>query len=136
MHQGRLDTITLGRQIARMCICWPTFTFQRQPGLLAWLGALRPREEGATYRVRITFREQKSPQVRVLDPPLRPDAPHRYYGEFLCLYYPADGSWHPGKFIADTIVPWTAEWLLFYEIWIESGHWWGPESPHQTTMRS
>ena len=27
--------------------------------------------------------------------------------------------------IADTIVPWTAEWLVYYEIWLMTGEWYG-----------
>jgi hypothetical protein len=27
--------------------------------------------------------------------------------------------------IADTIVPWTAEWLVHYEIWLVTGEWYG-----------
>jgi len=27
--------------------------------------------------------------------------------------------------IADTIVPWTADWLAHYEIWLVTGDWYG-----------
>jgi hypothetical protein len=27
--------------------------------------------------------------------------------------------------IADTIIPWTSEWLFFYELWLASGEWHG-----------
>jgi hypothetical protein len=35
-------------------------------------------------------------------------------------------------FLAETIVPWTAEWLFFYEVWMEDpeGRWLGLEAPH------
>lgn len=33
--------------------------------------------------------------------------------------------------IAETIVPWTALWLLYYELWLETDEWLGPEAPHQ-----
>jgi len=72
------------------------------------------------------------PKVWVTYPPIRPDAPHRYPDHSLCLYYPDDGSWHPDAGISKTIVPWTAEWLLFYEYWLQTGIWWGVEVPHQT----
>ena len=29
------------------------------------------------------------------------------------------------QFIADTIIPWTSEWLLHYEIWVATGIWHG-----------
>jgi hypothetical protein len=46
------------------------------------------------------------------------------------LYYPKDNSYDGRTFIADTIIPWTAEWLYFYEKWLEDGIWWGHEAPH------
>lgn len=27
--------------------------------------------------------------------------------------------------IANTIVPWTSEWLFYYEIWLATGQWHG-----------
>ena len=57
---------------------------------------------------------------------LRDDAdylPHTYPGNELCLFYP--GEWQHDRFLAVTIVPWTAEWLLHYEIWLATGEWTG-----------
>ena len=31
--------------------------------------------------------------------------------------------------IVDTIVPWAAEWLLHYEIWLATGEWFGDRDP-------
>jgi hypothetical protein len=28
-------------------------------------------------------------------------------------------------FLADTVVPWTSEWLFFYEVWHATGLWLG-----------
>lgn len=55
--------------------------------------------------------------------------PHVYPGNALCLYYEQEfvGS---EDFIADTIVPWTSEWLYFYEHWMSTGLWLGAEAPH------
>lgn len=35
-------------------------------------------------------------------------------------------------FLAQTIVPWAAEWLFYYEVWLEDpeDRWFGPEAPH------
>jgi hypothetical protein len=41
----------------------------------------------------------------------------------LCLYYP--GQWRPDLLLSTTIVPWTAEWLMHYELWLATGHWTG-----------
>jgi hypothetical protein len=46
----------------------------------------------------------------------------------LCLYYP--GHWKPEMLLSTTIVPWTAEWLMHYELWLATGHWAGGGS-HQ-----
>ena len=40
----------------------------------------------------------------------------------LCLYDPAQREWSPNMFIADTIIPWTIKWLLFFEDWLGTGH--------------
>lgn len=39
----------------------------------------------------------------------------------LCLYYGKE--WNKTKLIAETIVPWTVEWLAHYEIWLVTGNW-------------
>jgi len=67
--------------------------------------------------------------VQILDPPLqdrqgeRP--PHMYPGNQLCLYLPRAKEWDPSMRLADTIVPWTSEWLLHYEVWQATGEWCG-----------
>ena len=41
----------------------------------------------------------------------------------LCLHMPYECN-HTAM-IADTIIPWTQEWLLHYEIWLATGEWCG-----------
>jgi len=55
----------------------------------------------------------------VLDPGHRDALPHVYEGDRLCLYTP--GEWHPEMSLSKTIIPWTAEWLLHYEVWRSTG---------------
>jgi hypothetical protein len=38
-------------------------------------------------------------------------------------------------YISETIVPWAALWLAFYEIWLDTDHWYGPEAPHTGAKR-
>ena len=40
-------------------------------------------------------------------------------------YYKRAKEWDKTKFIAETIIPWTSEWLLHYEIWVATGTWHG-----------
>lgn len=36
--------------------------------------------------------------------------------------------------LSTTVVPWTAEWLIHYEVWLATGQWTGgghaPTAPH------
>lgn len=43
----------------------------------------------------------------------------------LCLFDPQTAEWSPGAAIADTIVPWTYEWLFYFEEWLVSDEWKG-----------
>lgn len=111
---------------------FPQFRYQRIHNRPTWTGALRPTSQSPEYRVRIEYRMRYPPQVYVLSPDLAPNAPHIYYSDnSLCLHYPKDGSWSSEMLIANTIVPWTAEWLRFYEIWLVTGKWFGTEAPHR-----
>ena len=46
----------------------------------------------------------------------------------LCLYWPHEWWWRSDCIIAETIIPWTASWLYFYELWLDTGEWLGPSS--------
>jgi hypothetical protein len=99
--------------------------------------------------VRTTYR---SPRVIVIDPPLarraeRPDEeiPHLYQQPtatlpaHLCLYWPDGEQFNADMYLAETILPWSSEWLTYYELWQITGEWAGPEAPHEsddTTDRS
>ncbi|NBI07538.1 hypothetical protein D3Z33_11820 [Senegalia massiliensis] len=95
-----------------------------------FIGELQPTKDSPKYRVKILYRTNKKPKVYVLEPEILDSAPHRYSDNSLCLYYPDDLSFDQYSVIADTIIPWTIEWLYFYEIWLEDNVWWGKEAPH------
>jgi hypothetical protein len=81
-----------------------------------------------TYTVRVSYRlGWRRPRITVLDPPLRTAEvsrlPHVFPGDRLCLHFTHD--WNEGMLIADTVVPWAAEWLLHYELWKATGKWHG-----------
>lgn len=58
--------------------------------------------------------------------------PRFHTASALCLYDPDGGQWDPRMLIADTTIPWAADWLKFYEFWLYDGIWRGksvgPES--------
>ena len=117
--------------MARMRQLFPRFVYKAGK-IPAWYGTLRPDPGSFEYRLKLEYRPGQPPKVWVLSPVVHPGAPHRYQDRSLCLYYPRYGEWHPGMFLAETIVPWAAEWLFFYEVWLEDpeGRWFGPEAPH------
>jgi hypothetical protein len=41
----------------------------------------------------------------------------------LCLYY-GSREWNSSMLIANTLVPWTAEWLAHHEVWLATGGDW------------
>lgn len=118
------------REVALMRARFPTFRYRLTHNVLTWHGTLQPALTSPCYHVRLTYARGDQPQVWVLSPSLHPNAPHRYADKSLCLYDPKEESWSVSSGIANTIVPWTAEWLFCYELWRTTGVWWGPEAPH------
>lgn len=97
---------------------------------------LKPNENSKIYYVLIEYKSlKKSPQVFVslnqLNVTKKEDIPHKYQikkigsEEYvnLCLYY--GNEWKSNMNISDTIIPWTCEWLYFFEIWTITGKWCG-----------
>jgi hypothetical protein len=50
---------------------------------------------------------------------------HGRRGTQLCLYLPMSGEWSAEMWLAETFVPWTVEWLKFFELWLVDGEWRG-----------
>jgi hypothetical protein len=105
-------------------------------GALSCTVELTPSKISRTYTVQIEYRVGQHPRVTVLSPELDgrlgESLPHVFRGDALCLY--RDGEWSSRMLIADSIVPWAAEWLFFYELWIPDGKWhgggeWPPPRP-------
>lgn len=96
---------------------------------LSWFGRLQPSILSRAYEIRMDYRINERPDVRIVAPVLQKhnqlSIPHLFSDGTLCLfrykYYEFDGS----LIIADTIIPWTSLWLYYYEIWLFSGEWLG-----------
>lgn len=119
-------------QIVPVRRVFPTF----QPRLgrnrsVTWEGQLRPTSDSPGYGIRIIHEEHRVPRVFVVRPKLLPRAPHLYRDRSLCLYWPKEWSWwNSSQSLAETLIPWTALWLYYYEIWQITGDWLGPSSHH------
>ena len=120
---------TLAVQALRIRQLFPDFKYSWISGTGVWTGNLQPSSSSPRYFVQIMYKYLDRPTVRVLRPQICEDAPHIYGDGSLCLYY-RDGSWTRSRMIAETILPWAAEWLYFYEYWQATGKWLGPEAPH------
>lgn len=101
-------------------------------GRVVWEFDAQPTPLSRIYRLRITYRQDDTPQVFVVDPDLIVLAgdrslPHVYRQKptRLCLYLPGAAEWLPTMRIADTIVPWAILWLFYFEEWLLSSDWKG-----------
>ena len=87
--------------------------------------------------------------LRLTDPPLQRlpsnvegQLPHVYPpldDPTLCLFDPRTEEWSPSVPIAETIVPWSLDWLACYEHWLMTGIWTGGgrhagDAPTSATM--
>jgi hypothetical protein len=121
-------TVNLALQNFHVQRRFPEFVFRRERGAGVWRGILQPRLLSSQYRVAVSYRLCSYPRVKVLSPTLVPKAPHRWGDGTLCLYYPREKPWRRDMLIAETIIPWTALWLYYYELWLDTGKWLGPSS--------
>jgi len=100
-------------------------------GYLKAKGKITPTEYSATYDFIINYMPYSPPKVYIIKPKIEFDNDiHMYKNGNLCLYYPGDMRWNSSLHIYNTIVPWTAEWLIFYELYKISGEWEHPYVPH------
>lgn len=71
------------------------------------------------------------PQVFITEPKLLKNPPHIFTNEgSLCLIHPENFDWNNEKSAIDTIFGWTLGWIYFYEKWLKTGIWFGPEEQH------
>lgn len=96
-----------------------------------WKITITPTALSDTYRIKIVYQDGMLPQVYVITPkPLKmPKSakrlPHTYdtKRQRICVCLPSD--WNQSKLIADTIVHWSIQWLVYYEHWAYTGIWKG-----------
>jgi hypothetical protein len=128
---------------------WPDFTGAKLgDGTLVWKGPLRPKAQFYTAFICWHPVTMSLPYVIINDPPLRPhpdatfaEIPHLiFYSEKptqsgLCLFDPDGREWTRADLIAETTVLWTAEWLVYYELWHLTGEWLAPSVGYESVAR-
>lgn len=107
--------------------CFPDARTTVSKDRLVWRGRIQPTAASRVYEVEIVYTGRKYPRVRVLAPTLEPNSegvlPHYFREGALCLH--ERHEWHSDMRIVDTIIPWTSEWLAYYELWLATGLWFG-----------
>ena len=109
---------------------YPQFKAKRKSDAeIEFIGVLQPLPELPVYTVSITYRGNIDPKVKIISPSLVEKPPHFYHNTgTLCLYSSENFKWSREKLVADNIVAWTAAWIYFYEVWLQTGKWYGPEA--------
>lgn len=99
---------------------------------LIWKGTLQPTPLSDKYNIKLEYKMDCHPSVFVVNKKLelypgKKFLPHVYSTEkqWLCVYYREAREWTSQQFIADTVIPWTSEWLYYYEFWLATGKWHG-----------
>lgn len=103
-------------------------------GKLICKGQYQPTKESPVYEYRITYSPAQRPSVHVISPHIAyHDDIHMYPKDnSLCLYHKTDMIWDSNtSHLYDTIIPWTHEWFVFYELYQFSGKWFHPFVPHK-----
>ncbi|PMN91333.1 hypothetical protein [Enterovibrio norvegicus] len=130
----------LNKQLAALKNLYPEGkgrVVKRQNGLvLEWRSYVQPSKLSRKYEVQVTWRGISDiPIIEILHPNLRELAdgkrsPHEFYSDSNtkpCVLFNRRGSndWHAKMLIAESIIPWTMEWLLYWELWLSTGEWLG-----------
>ena len=97
--------------------------------------SISPSRFGRDYGCLLRMRpDSRAPDMLVMTPDLRALAggdpiPHVYRregpGVKLCLWWPKRREWVPQHKLTQTYIPWTQEWLWYFEDWLQSREWAG-----------
>ena len=134
--------IRLFDQMMTLRAAYPSASCELRNGTLFWMGKIKPTPLSREYDVALIYSDSQVPKVWVLGDSLQKidDAgfPHKYDVDVknnmvqICLYRYREFT--KDKFLANTIIPWTVEWLYFYENWLATGEWCGGgEHPGQSS---
>ncbi len=116
---------------------YPTFRgnhIDRRTDTLTCVGSIQPTPHSDTYQLKLIYPVWGIPKMYVVTPQIEPSPTiHIYQQGHLCLYHPIETPWRDTHHLSDTIIPWTAEWLVFYELYKLYGIWLGKSYSHEST---
>ncbi|MCK9424300.1 MAG: hypothetical protein M0Q38_17070 [Bacteroidales bacterium] len=137
MEKIKGHPLNMAIQIGKIRSIFPGSNIKFDQKHLVWIHNLTPSALSETYTVRLEYKLNNHPNVYIQSPKLtffpgHLKLPHVYSTDkqWLCLYYRKAKEWNSTMFIADTVIPWTCEWILHYEIWACTGTWNGGGISH------
>ena len=103
-------------------------------------GKTKPTDLSSEYIFELNYDGLSSPSVFVKDPVIEyNDDIHMFpKDKSLCLFHSKSDNfiWDSKKHnLHDTIIPWTQEWFIFYELYLITGKWEHPFHPHLNTKK-
>jgi hypothetical protein len=129
--QRGIRPLTMAEQELAMLQHRPAFTRTRRHPWV-WRGILQVREQGQIYVIDMDAGDRSGARVQiwVREPTLVPykntgRPPHTFADGSLCV---TERTAMANEFRADTTVPWIYSWFYFYERWLETGIWYGPQA--------
>jgi hypothetical protein len=119
---------------------FPLSEYRLKNDKLFWKGTLQPTALSTPFEVVITCKQYASPEIWVYVGEVQDieSIPHKYETDKtnnrvrICLCLPSEYETEWGFLTA--IIPWTIEWLYFYEIWLATGEWRGGGCHPKTTI--
>lgn len=104
--------------------------------LLVCRGKVKPTSHSKNYEIKVVYDPKVNPKVFVVNPLIEyNDDIHMFKNDkSLCLFHSETDNfyWDFRKHhLFDTIVPWTLEWLIYYELYLISGKWEHPFVDHR-----
>lgn len=127
--------ISLIQQKVALCSAYKgaSCNIDKKNNQLRWSGKIKPTALSKEYTIILVYHHGESPKVLVVGDELEklddPNFPHKYNIDAknkmvrICLY--RHSEFNSSKLLANTIIPWTVEWLYFYELWLATGEWLG-----------
>lgn len=139
LAQRRLELLSLGLPEASVSI--------HAGKSLIYQFSLRANAFGRVYNCLLRlFPSYMPPEIFVVSPNLHLLAggeklPHIYPSEgpgiSLCLWWPKRREWNWRMKLSETYIPWTAEWLWYFEDWLFTKEWaGGGEHPQLTSKKA
>jgi hypothetical protein len=105
-------------------------------GKLICSGSFRPTVYSGEFEFIISYDGKSAPSVHVLKPLIEFNHDIHIYPQdgSLCLYHSKKDklNWdYTEHHLFDTIIPWTLEWFVYYELYLITGKWEHPFVEHR-----